>query len=60
MWHAVLMNHDLFFTLSIWKLSSPYQGAITVGFAYFDDIDASSSFLGLWTEHQLRGYEHNL
>lgn len=38
MWQATLRNYDLYFTLSIWKLSSPYQGPIAVGFAILAKI----------------------
>lgn len=35
---ATLRNYNLFFTLSIWKLSSPYQGPIAEGFAMLAKI----------------------
>lgn len=44
MWQAALTKGDLFFALSIWKRSSPYQGPIAVGFAYFHGIEASNFF----------------
>lgn len=47
MWQAALTNHDLFFTLKIWKLNNSSEGTFTVGFTYCNGIDASNSFLWL-------------
>ena len=38
------IKDDLFFTLSIWKLSSPYQGVTAVVLLFFPDIEASNFF----------------